>query len=117
LPFFAKLHPFSSNVTSFKKKHIFIPQKPLKMKNKFFTLSLIAFIFASCKKEYTCECKSTSTYPGSTPSTKLDNTPKMKKNDAIQKCNEGDGTINSVYWDMNTNQVKNYSVTTDCELK
>jgi hypothetical protein len=98
------------------KFHTFISQKSPGMKNIILFLPIIIIAFCSCKKEYPCECKSTSTNPGSSPSTTLNNTPKMKKKYAIQKCNEGDGTVSSMYYDINTNQVKSYSVTTECEL-
>ncbi|MES2681526.1 MAG: hypothetical protein V4635_16645 [Bacteroidota bacterium] len=83
---------------------------------KIFLSAIIIASLTSCKKDYTCECKSTSTYPGIPGSTGKSNTGKMKKQHAIEKCNEGDKTINSVYFDVQSNQLKEYTITSSCEL-
>lgn len=53
-------------------------------------IAVMAICFASCKKDYTCEC--TSTINGVAYSSSSSNTGKMKKKDADSKCNEGDKT-------------------------
>jgi hypothetical protein len=60
------------------------------MKTIFLTAAAIAALsLASCKKDYTCECTTTS--PAGT-STSSEKTGKMKLSDAKSKCNEGDKT-------------------------
>ena len=55
----------------------------------------------SCKKEYTCDCTTTSTIymngqaTVSGPTTTSTNLGKMKKDDAEAKCNEGDAEATS----------------------
>ena len=54
-------------------------------------VAALAMTFASCKKDYTCECKVTSNATGTNvTSTTSAATGKMKKADAEAKCNEGD---------------------------
>jgi len=54
-------------------------------------VAALAMTFASCKKDYTCECKVTSNATGTNvTSTTSAATGKMKKKDAEAKCNEGD---------------------------
>ena len=45
-----------------------------------------AFSFASCKKDRTCTCVETSTFPGSTPSTTVQTFTDSKKGDARAAC-------------------------------
>ena len=45
------------------------------------------FAFASCKKDYTCECKFSGFISGSATETITD-----RKNDAKAKCDEGDSS-------------------------
>ncbi len=62
-------------------------------------LALLAVSFTSCKKDYTCECKST--YNGVTTTTSGSSTGKMKKSDAEAACNKGDYTLNGITVDCN----------------
>lgn len=88
----------------------------LDMKNVFI-LAIIVLVSFSCRKDYTCECKSTSTYPGSSPSTHLSNTGKMKKADAKAKCDEGDADGNLPFYNTSTNTIDYYHQTTECNIK
>lgn len=59
------------------------------MKKILFIAALAGLSFASCKKEYTCEC----TYSGGGVSgTASETYSKMKKKDAEKKCDENDET-------------------------
>lgn len=68
-------------------------------------VAALAISFASCKKDYTCEC--TTTVNGGSATTASSNTGKMKKADAEAKCNEGDKT-----YDLLGNTYK-----TECTIK
>lgn len=60
------------------------------MKTIFLTVAAVAALsLSSCKKDYTCECTTTS--PAGTTSNS-ENTGKMKLSDAKTKCDEGDKT-------------------------
>ena len=63
-------------------------------------IALFAVAFTSCKKNYTCEC--TTTTNGVTTTVK-GNSAKMSKKDAKALCDQGDYT--------------SASLTTDCEAK
>lgn len=53
---------------------------------------LLVIAFSSCKKDYVCECTTTS--PSGITSV-AENTGKMKKKEAIARCNEGDEAFNN----------------------
>ncbi len=57
------------------------------------TVVLAGLAFASCKKDYTCKCTTTTTTSGvSVVTTASAATGKMTKKDAEAKCNEGDAS-------------------------
>jgi polyisoprenoid-binding protein YceI len=71
-------------------------------------VAALAMTFASCKKDYTCECKVTSTASGTNvTSTTSGATGKMKKADAEAKCNEGDSNTS----------ILGITVTSECSIK
>lgn len=76
------------------------------MKKLLVTLSIIsiAFIFGSCKKEYTCECTTTMTGFGTTTSS---TTIKDTKNNAKDACEGGSSTTT----------VNGVSASVTCKLK
>jgi hypothetical protein len=51
-----------------------------------FVAVIAAFSFASCKKDHTCTCTTTSTQPGSTSYTSVKTYTKAKKGDAKKAC-------------------------------
>lgn len=63
----------------------------------------LVFVTSSCKKDYVCECSTTS--PAGITST-AENTGKMKKREAITKCNEGDEAFNN----------GQFAIITECEI-
>ena len=75
---------------------------PHTMKKALFA-ALSLLILMSCKKDYVCDCTTTSP-AGITSIT--ENTGKMKKRDAIARCNEGDETFNN----------GQFAVATECEI-
>ncbi len=79
------------------------------MKKVLLIAAVAGLAFASCKKDYTCECTTTYVVNGVTqPSTTAEGkTGKMKKADAETKCNEGDITASS----------GNNSTTIECKIK
>ena len=87
------------------------------MKKMLMIAAIAGLAMTSCKKDYTCECKTTSNWPGYSGGTSSGSTGKMKKKDAEDKCNTGDGTTSSSYIDPSTGQVESYNITTACELK
>jgi hypothetical protein len=85
---------------------------------KMMMIAAVAGLFmASCKKDYTCACTVTSTWPGYPNTTSSGSTGKMKKKDAEAKCNEGDQTTTSTYMDPTTGQMESYKITSACDLK
>jgi hypothetical protein len=74
------------------------------MKKVLLVAAVAAFAMTSCKKEYTCECTTTSSSGSTSSSVKLD---KMKKKDAEKKCDEGDGSI-SFFGE---------TITSECKIK
>lgn len=62
------------------------------MKKILLVAAVAGLSMVSCKKDYTCECKTTS---GSTTATASGATGKMSKKDAEAKCNEGDSSYSS----------------------
>jgi hypothetical protein len=69
------------------------------------------FLLSSCKKNYICECVTTtasSLLPlPIPPQTSTQELKKMRKKQAIEKCDEGDGVTN----------ITVVSITTECEIK
>ncbi len=76
-------------------------------------LAAFAGLFlVSCKKDYTCECTTSSTAAGFTSQTASAQTGKMKKADAEKKCEDG----NKTYQLPNVSGgMDNYTIA--CELK
>jgi hypothetical protein len=75
------------------------------MKTILLTAAAIATLsLSSCKKDYTCECTTTS--PTGT-STNSENTGKMKLSDAKAKCDDGDRTY----------EVLGETYQTECSIK
>jgi hypothetical protein len=75
------------------------------MKKILLVAAVAAFAMTSCKKEYTCECiTSTSSGDSETESVKFD---KMKKKDAEKKCDTGDASF-SFFGE---------TITTECKIK
>jgi len=66
-------------------------------------LSVFVMAFASCKKEYSCECTTTTAGQSASATATIKDT---KKN-ATDKCDEGDRTTN----------VGGVTSTTECEIK
>ncbi len=60
------------------------------MKKILLIAAVAGLTFASCKKDYTCECKFTGVITGSASETFTN----MKKKDAEKKCDEGDESVN-----------------------
>lgn len=76
-------------------------------KGLLFIAVLSAFSFASCKKDRTCTCTTTSDFPGSTTSTDIKTFNDAKKADARAACVSSKYTISGT----------TYTVTSNCELK
>ncbi len=85
------------------------------MKKVLILAAIACMAMTSCKKEYTCECVTTTNAPsgGSTVSGKTD---KMKKKDAEKKCNDGDMSYTGAGLDANMNPVT-YNYKTECSIK
>ena len=80
------------------------------MKKLFICVAVIsAFSFASCKKDHTCTCTSTSTIPGSTANTQVTTIIDAKKGDAKKMCIDRTSTY--------TSGGVSYTSTFTCELK
>ena len=73
------------------------------------SVAFLAISFASCKKDHTCTCTSSSTVPGSTSSTTEYTIVKAKKGDAKRACVK---TTNDYTFGGST-----YTSTHDCKLK
>ncbi len=69
------------------------------------SVALVALSMASCKKDFTCSCTSTNTFPGSVTSTNEYTIVKAKKGDAKRACVKTTVTENG------------YTTTKDCQLK
>jgi len=74
-----------------------------------FVAVVSAFSFASCKKDRTCTCVTTSTVPGSTASTDIKTYTDAKKGDARAACSSSSST-----YDFGGTS---YVYTRTCELK
>lgn len=61
------------------------------MKKLALVLAVVGFAAVSCKKDYTCECTTTSNIPGYTAA-KTTATAKMKKKDAEDWCATGNSS-------------------------
>lgn len=86
------------------------------MKKILLIAAVAGFAMTSCKKDYTCECTTSSTAPGFTTVTASGTTGKMKKADAEAKCNEGDKTYTLPGINSNGDPVT-YNYTSACEIK
>lgn len=73
------------------------------------SVAFLALSLASCKKDHTCTCTTSSTAPGSTSSTSEYTIVKAKKGDAKKKCVK---TTND-----NVTFAGTYTTTRDCKLK
>lgn len=79
------------------------------MKN-IFVSALVLVALASCKKDVTCECKTTSDQPGFVSETTVQTWKDVKKSDARKSCQS--------YTSKTTAPVAStYSYGEDCELK
>ncbi len=78
------------------------------MKKLTFVIGIAALSLVSCKKTWTCDCTSNSTYNG-TP-----NTTTSKKTVTDKKKGEAE-TECTAYANENTYSTSNYSITTTCE--
>jgi hypothetical protein len=85
------------------------------MKKVLLIAAVAAFAMTSCKKDYTCECTTTTNAPISVGPVS-GKTGKMKKKDAESKCNEGDMTWSTQGIDANFNPVT-WNYTTECAIK
>ena len=80
------------------------------MKKLLLSVAVIsAFSFASCKKDHTCTCTTTSTFPGSTTDTDVYTIVDSKKGDAKKMCIDNTRTWSS--------GGVSYTNTSTCELK
>ncbi|MCE9540251.1 MAG: hypothetical protein K8R85_13695 [Bacteroidetes bacterium] len=80
------------------------------MKKLFICVAVVsAFSFASCKKDHTCTCTTTSTVPGSTANTDVYTIIDSKKGDAKKRCIDNTSTF--------TFGGVSYTSTSTCELK
>ncbi|MDZ4757041.1 MAG: hypothetical protein SGJ10_02730 [Bacteroidota bacterium] len=93
-------------------------------KTVLFVAVIAALSFASCKKDRTCTCTTTSTMSGATPSIAVVDFPKSKKGAAQAICgtnpfaSSGKNQVSKTveHYDAKNNQ-QAYTVTTDCVLK
>ena len=83
------------------------------MKKILLVAAVAGLSMVSCKRDYTCECKTTSTFSGYTGTTTSGSTGKMKKADAEASCNKGDATATGI--DPLTGNT--YQITSACEIK
>jgi len=71
------------------------------MKKVLLIAAVAGLSLVSCKKDYTCDCTTTSTVymngtaTTGTPTNTSTDLGKMKKDDAVAKCNEGDAEATS----------------------
>ncbi len=75
----------------------------------YLSIVLAGLAFASCKKDRTCECVSTSTAPGSSSQTDVITIKKVKKGVAYDLC---ESTVT-----QQTAPTGGYIYTSDCKLK
>jgi hypothetical protein len=86
------------------------------MKKLVLIAAIAGLAVASCKKEYTCECKTTSSDPDMFTMNTSGTTGKVRKKDAKAKCNEGDMTYTVPSYDENFNPTT-FEYKVDCNLK
>jgi hypothetical protein len=86
------------------------------MKKVLLIAAVACMAMTSCKKDYTCECTTTSNAPGASSVSGSAATGKMKKADAESKCNEGDKSYSVASFDANLNPVT-YNYKTECNIK
>jgi len=79
------------------------------MKKALLIAAVAGLAMVSCKKDYTCECTSTSTVPGSTSSTSKRTLVEVSKATAKSQCLK-------TSWDE-TSGGTTYTFTNDCKLK
>ncbi len=97
--------------------NIFGETKTQKNMKKILLIAAVAgMAMTSCKKDYTCECTTTSNAPGVGSTTASGSTGKMKKKDAESKCNEGDRTYSIDSFNAQLQPVT-YNYTTECSIK
>lgn len=70
------------------------------------------FLMVSCKKDFTCTCKTTSNLPGFTTMTNKETLGRMKESDARNECNERD-----VSYTLPDGNGSTYNYITDCEIR
>ena len=76
------------------------------MKKVIFIAVVAVASLASCKKDHTCTCTSTSDAPGSTSSTQVYTVVKAKKSDAKKACITSKTTNSAGYTTTNTCELK-----------
>lgn len=86
------------------------------MKKTLLLAAVAGLMAVSCKKNYTCECVTSSNLPGYTSDTYQFSLGKMKKKDAESKCDTYDDTWTSWTYDEDFNKVT-YTYTDECSVK
>jgi hypothetical protein len=81
------------------------------MKKSLLIAAFAGLAMVACKKDYTCECTTSSNVPGFVTTTNSGSTGKMKKADAESKCNEGDKTYSTASAGVT------YTSSVECTLK
>ena len=83
------------------------------MKKVLLIAAVAGLSMVSCKKDYTCECVTSSNFSGYASTTSSGKTGKMKKSDAESKCNEGDASTTGV----NPLTLETYTIKSECTIK
>jgi hypothetical protein len=93
------------------------------MKKMLLVAAVIGLTMTSCKKDYTCQCIYTKKFtlgnnyskPDGSPITVSNTTGKMKKDEAIKKCEQYNGTV--VTSSPSDPTQFGTSTTTDCKIR
>lgn len=80
------------------------------MKKVLLVSAIAGLAFASCRKDRTCECKTTSDQPGFVSSTTVQTRTDIKKKDATRWCQSYTSKVTAPV-------ASQYSYGEDCELK
>lgn len=87
------------------------------MKKALLLAAVAGLMAVSCKKNYTCECTTTSTDPNDTPDTYSYSLGKQKKKDAESKCKTFNDSWTAPGGIDSNNNIIYYTYTDDCKLK
>jgi hypothetical protein len=88
------------------------------MKVSILFVTLCGMAFASCIKNYTCECTTTTTFSGSAAMTQTSAEPVVGgKKFAEKECKSNEISNVTTYEDPATGQIDSSIVTSTCELK